>query len=380
MSHRLIVNPGTPQAWEIELQSGVNRIGRTDDNDFPINHTSLSSHHCEITVTEQGVTLKDLGSTNGTFVERVPVTELQLQSGHQLQLGAVNMVYESTEPLHLPDPVNQPAEGARIVLANPGPGGPPAPPRPAGSLRINLQRSEATAGAEAAPAGMTGFRPASMAAASDETYAGTDRKDLVRGVSGAVVGGLLGMFIWYFLIKVTGYEIGIVAWGVGLLVGGAARIISKQPSPVLGIVCGVCAFVAIVGGQYLALIAVVDQEMESMATTSYREELAVAKSALEVQTREQIVHFLSVRDEVQPGEITEKDVKNFQEVEREEYKDFVNGKPSEEEYVRSLKALGSAFIPKGELFKESMSLFTLLWLFLGVGSAWKLGAGYEGGD
>jgi hypothetical protein len=73
-------------------------------------------------------------------------------------------------------------------------------------------------------------------------------------------------------------------------------------------------------------------------------------------------------------------VKNFQEVEREEYKDFVNGKPSEEEYVRSLKALGSAFIPKGELFKESMSLFTLLWLFLGVGSAWKLGAGYEGGD
>jgi hypothetical protein len=376
MSHRLIVNPGTPQAWEIELQPGVNRIGRTDDNDFPINHTSLSSHHCEITVTEQGVMLKDLGSTNGTFVERVPVTELQLQSGHQLQLGAVNMVYESTEPLHLPDPVNQPAEGARIVLANPGPGGPPAPPRPAGSLRISVSRPE-PATTEGAISSAPGFRPM-HAGTGTEVLARTDGKDLTRGILGAVGGALLGMFIWYFLIKVTGYEIGIVAWGVGLLVGGAARIISKQPSPVLGIACGVCAFVAIVGGQWLALLAVVDQEMESMATSSYREELAVAKSALEVQTREQIVHFLSVRDEVQPDEVTETDVKNFQEVELGEYKDFVNGIPSEEEYVRSLKALGSAFIPKGELFKESMSLFTLLWLFLGVGSAWKLGSGYEG--
>lgn len=374
MSHRLIVNPGTPQAWTIELQPGINRIGRTDDNDFPINHTSLSSHHCEITVTEQGVMLKDLGSTNGTFVERVPVTELQLQPGHQLQLGAVTMSYESDEPPVLPDPVNQPAEGARIVLANPGMSAPP-PPRPAGSLRINVSRPEATT--EGVTSSAPGFRPM-HAGTGTEVIARTDGKDLTRGILGAVGGALLGMFIWYFLIKVTGYEIGIVAWGVGLLVGGAARVVSRNPSNALGLVCGGCAFVAIVGGQYLALLAVVDKEMEQLAVTSYREELAVAKSALEVQTREQIVHFLSVRDEVQPAEVTEQDVKNFQEEELQEYKDFVNGEPSEREYVDSLKKLGGMFYSKGELFKESLSLFTLLWLFLGVGSAWKLGSGYEG--
>jgi hypothetical protein len=375
MSHRLIVNPGTPQAWEIELQPGLNRIGRTDDNDFPINHTSLSSHHCEITVTEQGVTLKDLGSTNGTFVERVPVTEMQLRPGHQLQLGAVTMSYESDEPLVLPDPVNQPAEGARIVLANPGLNAPP-PPRPAGGLRINVPRPE-TAATQGAAGSTSGFRPMAVGAGT-EVIARTDGKDLTRGILGAVGGGLLGMFIWYFLIKVTGYEIGIVAWGVGLLVGGAARVVSRQPSNLLGLVCGACAFVAIVGGQYLALLAGLDSYLEAEATTYYREELAVAKSALQVETREQIIHFLSVRDEVQPGEITEESIKRFQEEELAEYRDFVNGNPSQQEYVMMLKKMQGLFVSKWELFKESMSLFTLLWLLLGVGSAWKLGSGYEG--
>jgi hypothetical protein len=378
MSHRLIVNPGTPQAWAIELQPGVNRIGCTDDNDFTINHTSLSSQHCEITVTEQGVALKDLGSTNGTFVERVPVTEMQLQPGHQLQLGAVTMIYESDEPPPLPDPVNQPAEGARIVLANPGLNAPP-PPRPAGGLRINMQRPE-SASSEAAASQAPGFHAPPIRGAAGAEAGRTEQADLWRGILAAAVGGAVGMFIWYFLIKVTESEFAIVAWGVGLLVGGAARVVVKQGNARLGIVCGICAFVAIIGGQYFALLAFVDQEMGRLATASYREELAVANSALAVETREQIVHFLSIRDEVQPGEVTDKEVKHFQEVELPEYRDFVNGKPSEQEYVKSLKAFGTAFVPKWELFKETVSLFTLLWLFLGVGSAWKLGAGYESGD
>ena len=68
MSNRLIINPGTPQAWVIQLKPGLNRIGRGEDNDFVINHQSVSTHHCEVTVADSTVTLRDLGSTNGTFV------------------------------------------------------------------------------------------------------------------------------------------------------------------------------------------------------------------------------------------------------------------------------------------------------------------------
>lgn len=94
MSNRLLVNPGTPQTWEIALKPGTNRIGRSDQNDFQVNHPSVSGSHCEIMVSSAGVLLKDLGSTNGTFVNRAPVREVLLQSGQELQLGGVNMVFE----------------------------------------------------------------------------------------------------------------------------------------------------------------------------------------------------------------------------------------------------------------------------------------------
>jgi hypothetical protein len=129
--YRLLVNPGTPQAWEIQLKPGVNRIGRNEENDFTIPHTSVSGSHCEITISEAGVLLKDLGSTNGTFVNRAPVREVWLQPGQHVQFGPVDMAFESdtmppavpaaaSPPIPIPVPV--PASGRPLTL-NPAAGG-----------------------------------------------------------------------------------------------------------------------------------------------------------------------------------------------------------------------------------------------------------------
>lgn len=125
MTHRLLVNPGTPQAWEIQLKSGVNRLGRGEHNDFQVPHASVSGTHCEITVSSAGAILKDLGSTNGTSVNRAPVHEAILQTGQHVQLGIVDMMFEST-------PVS--AAAAPGVL-------PPAPPPV--TLRVTGMRSSA---------------------------------------------------------------------------------------------------------------------------------------------------------------------------------------------------------------------------------------------
>ena len=90
---RLVVNPGTPQAWEIQLKPGANSLGRGDANDFKINDPSVSGSHCEILVGDSAVALRDLGSTNGTFIGGARIQEKNLEDGKGLRLGVVEMIF-----------------------------------------------------------------------------------------------------------------------------------------------------------------------------------------------------------------------------------------------------------------------------------------------
>jgi len=105
---RLVVNPDSPEAWPIELQPGTISLGRSELNDFPIEHPSVSSSHCRITVSEDAVWLKDLGSTAGTFVNDELVEEARLQPGQTLRLGEVAMRFESEATEDTPSPAAPP--------------------------------------------------------------------------------------------------------------------------------------------------------------------------------------------------------------------------------------------------------------------------------
>src|SRR2546427_4536924 len=91
---RLLVNPGTPHTWAIDLKPGVNTLGRSSTNHFQIDHGSVSGSHCQITVDPDAITVQDLGSTNGTFIDRTPIQEQKLQPGQTLQLGNVELLFE----------------------------------------------------------------------------------------------------------------------------------------------------------------------------------------------------------------------------------------------------------------------------------------------
>jgi hypothetical protein len=98
---RLQINPGTSTSWEVELKPGLNRLGRRADNDFTIDHPSVSGNHCQIDVNNGSAIIKDLGSTNGTFVDRAPVQETPLQAGQTIHLGNVEMVFHADSPRHV---------------------------------------------------------------------------------------------------------------------------------------------------------------------------------------------------------------------------------------------------------------------------------------
>jgi hypothetical protein len=104
---RLVINPGSPAAWEVQLKPGSNSLGRSQANDFQITDPSVSGTHCQILLENGNALIRDLGSTNGTFVNRAPVKEALLQNGHTVHLGGVEIAFYGDGPAVTPVGVAQ---------------------------------------------------------------------------------------------------------------------------------------------------------------------------------------------------------------------------------------------------------------------------------
>ena len=78
-----------------ELKAETSTIGRTDDNTFTIPENSVSSRHCEIIQRGDEYYVKDLNSTNGTYINGQKVSSSPLKTGQILRCGQVEMRLES---------------------------------------------------------------------------------------------------------------------------------------------------------------------------------------------------------------------------------------------------------------------------------------------
>jgi hypothetical protein len=128
---RLLVNPGTPHQWEIPLKPGTNTLGRSSACDGQVDHDSVSGTHCQVMVNGDAVSVKDLGSTNGTFLNRAPIQEAALTAGQRLQLGGVEMELIADPPRTGASPVV--VRLAKPVATSVSATAPPATSTPAAS-------------------------------------------------------------------------------------------------------------------------------------------------------------------------------------------------------------------------------------------------------
>ena len=93
----VVLSPGmTGHTHELKLEKTT--IGRLGDNAFPIADASVSSHHCEVLMRGNEVAVRDLDSTNGTYVSGEKVAESGLKPGQILRLGRVEMRLETDAP------------------------------------------------------------------------------------------------------------------------------------------------------------------------------------------------------------------------------------------------------------------------------------------
>ena len=93
MAKLVILTQGlTGRAHELNVDRTT--IGRVEDNLFQIAEASVSSHHCEVHLRGNEVLIRDLNSTNGTFINGEKIAESILKPGQTLRLGNVELKLE----------------------------------------------------------------------------------------------------------------------------------------------------------------------------------------------------------------------------------------------------------------------------------------------
>ena len=260
----------------------------------------------------------------------------------------------------------------RYIAENlPAPPSPVAAPAPIG-LRINREVHAAPPAATAAP--LTSA-PEKISAPPKAPKPESSGDGFVKGALSALVGAVVGMLVWFFLIKATGYQIGWVAWGVGALTGFAARVVGAEGSVKLGVVAGALALLAIVGGQYLALRSLMMTEFDKLAVVAYQVQVDYAKQVAAAGSEADMKAIYAKENDEKISEVKSQDWDEFQQKELPKLKELAGGKPTEKEFVRNFRKEVGSFSSEFEMLKDSVGLFTLLWIFLGVGSAFKLASG-----
>jgi len=101
MAKLVILNQGmTGRSHELTVDRTT--IGRVDDNTFHIQDASVSSHHCEVHLRGADILIRDLNSTNGTFINNDKISEAILKPGQTLRLGQVELKLDTGEGIGAP--------------------------------------------------------------------------------------------------------------------------------------------------------------------------------------------------------------------------------------------------------------------------------------
>ena len=136
-SFRLVVRRGPQPNQAFDISQDATTLGRGINNDIVINDREISRNHLRLLRAGDGLTVEDLGSTNGTFVNGKRIAGVTpLNIGDMIGLGdtvvlALELLAEEprlgdllpAEPADAPTPAPQSAYGLQ-----PAPADPYAPP------------------------------------------------------------------------------------------------------------------------------------------------------------------------------------------------------------------------------------------------------------
>jgi hypothetical protein len=104
LRRRRAAGPSGPKIWArldivypngrraaFEIRTPVTAIGRAGDNALILDDELISGHHAQILAGTDGFRIRDLGSTNGTFVRGERIAEMAIYAGDEFILGSTRL-------------------------------------------------------------------------------------------------------------------------------------------------------------------------------------------------------------------------------------------------------------------------------------------------
>jgi pSer/pThr/pTyr-binding forkhead associated (FHA) protein len=185
MSKLVILNQGmTGRTFELVVERTT--VGRVEDNTFQIADSSVSSHHAEILLRGSDIVIKDLNSTNGSFINGEKISETVLKPGQTLRFGQVELKIDDGKPVSAPPP--------------PAPVGAPAPaPAPASPKKTMEGTMIIPRGVSLEQLEQGGTRASGFDTKGTGFSKKTNKVNTYFIIGGIIVGVIIGALILYAL-------------------------------------------------------------------------------------------------------------------------------------------------------------------------------------
>jgi pSer/pThr/pTyr-binding forkhead associated (FHA) protein len=92
----LLVKRGPDAGARFVLDADVTRVGRHPESEIFLDDITVSRRHAEFSRRGASFVLRDVGSLNGTYVNRERVEETALSDGDEVQIGKFKLVFRSS--------------------------------------------------------------------------------------------------------------------------------------------------------------------------------------------------------------------------------------------------------------------------------------------
>jgi pSer/pThr/pTyr-binding forkhead associated (FHA) protein len=89
----LVVKRGPNAGSRFVLDTQMTTVGRHPESDIFLDDVTVSRRHAEITGRSGEFVVRDVGSLNGTYLNRQRIEEAELRNGDELQIGKFRLVF-----------------------------------------------------------------------------------------------------------------------------------------------------------------------------------------------------------------------------------------------------------------------------------------------